>query len=656
MYTRGNVRELAKVALELLEYKVADVREGRPVIGGAESAWSLQRRLVGLANDLAPEERRKLDQLSHDLGLREEGAASDAPTESEGDAVVGLESLVLGGDGREASDVPPQEELTDPGALLVFDDGADEAADDRASPPEREERATLQRLALRVWRREVERFAEGMAAAWRAERDRTSARLLHATLRNLERYRHEDGFSADVNLRGFRVTDPIPERVDPLLSLSDVDSLASLARDVVDAVLDLKDRSPVPSVDRRESLDYVRRVALAVARDPYAGRITPVEERGPSASDLRAALRDLGRERLPEWQRSARRREIEARLAERQDLERQRRGLFQRDVLRFTELMQTFFDRLARLLPLSYGGHAEEPQLPGGALFAVSPALRRERVPQEASSVTLRLVGPARFTFLGFDTSVGRDGPVWVLHVGNQEVPLQGFDEVEVGDLAIEAFLEGGYLHLRQRDVGRSLATRTAEAAVVLHVLASPERDTWISTLRLLANGSSADPKDVVQAAVRRCSDITSRAPDRRSAIERLIAGAARAVGATLSEASVLAMVQRVHLALTARVEQLDETLYLLVDRDPEAAPAQVLAFSGEPLDVDVAGRKITVRRYGGRGDDHLVAMLPGHVLGSFHDHLIETLTGGTLVCVHGDQEIAVAYLPGTSIERPTNA
>src|SRR5690606_35471546 len=69
---------------------------------------------------------------------------------------------------------------------------------------------------------------------------------------------------------------------------------------------------------------------------------------------------------------------------------------------------------------------------------------------------------------------------------------------------------------------------------------------------------------------------------------------------------------------------------------------------TGEPLTVELAGQKITVRQYRGRtrgSQESLVAMLPGQVLGSFTDYLLAPLGPGTLLFVRGDSDLAVLYL-----------
>jgi hypothetical protein len=41
-------------------------------------------------------------------------------------------------------------------------------------------------------------------------------------------------------------------------------------------------------------------------------------------------------------------------------------------------------------------------------------------------------------------------------------------------------------------------------------------------------------------------------------------------------------------------------------------------------------------------------------VIGAFREHLVEKLGPGTFVCVHGEQQLVIAYLPAAPI--PTQA
>lgn len=660
------LHDMPSLALELFEYKMDDLRHRRAVRGGVDTIWKLRRRIDEVAHRLDPVQRTRFDALSRELGQRETGLEGTGQ-----DGEVAFHDLVLGespplkldDDWGAPSEGGKRLEIAGSGGASL--DIADEfmfgdkeeavllAGPESSAPPteaERHEQQVLQRLAQRVFGREVERFAEGMAAAWRAERERITARVLYATMRNFERFQATKAFLHDANLRQFRVVEPVPDRVDPLVSLSDVDSLVSIARDVVDAVMQLRNGDPVPPIERKQSLDYLRRMAIEVAKDPYAGKRAAVEPRGADASELRSALRDLARQRLSDWQRKARRSDLERQLRQRQEVERDQIAMLRRDQTKFKEYAEAFFARLEQLVPRSVGGDAEEPQLSGGVLFAVSPGLRRTDLPESARTVTLRLAGPVRLPFAGRDLAITVQGQERHLYVGNVEIPLNEDRVVPVDGDEVETFLESDYLHLRARESGGSLTARVAVAAAALHVLASDQHEEQLSVLRMLAPGAAGDPSGLVSDALRRAGQIVGKAPDRREAIHRLMQGAARGIGSELDEGWLHGFVQRALLALYGSPDALSDAIALIGATDPSAEPAVVVPFVGDPVDVTVSGRTVTVRRYGIRGADHLVAMLPGQVIGSFREHLVERLGAGTFICVHGAQQVVAAYLPSTTI------
>lgn len=641
--------DLAPLALELLEYKMDDLRNRRPVRGGSDSLWELRRELEELRSRLDPGQEQRLDDLNRELGRRE---SVGAKSRSAGQAAAFGDLLLGAPHERPAAAVNALDALDiDLGGAGAAEDDAQLAKEEvPATPQQKAEQEALQRLAQRVFGREIERFAEGVAAGWRAERERVTARLLYATMRNFERHRDSDAFVHDANLRSFTVQYPIPERIDPLVSLSDVDSLVVIARDVIDAVRTLRDREVAPRIPRSGSLGYLRSLALAVARDPYAGKRAASSPPGPSASELRSALADVGRQRLPDWQRQARRQDLEERLRERQELERSQVAMLRRDQSRFTAHVEAFFARLEQLLPRSLGGDAEEPQLAGGVLFAVTPALRRVELSPDATELTLRAAGAVRLPFAGRDLVVTVHGDERHLYIGTTEIPLDADRTVRIGEDEIETFVEGLYLHVRLRVSGGSLAARVAAAATTIHVLTGERRDERLAVLRMIASGASASPSSLVNEALRRAGQIVAKAPDSRPALAKLMRGAARAVGVELDDDWLSGFVERAYLAIGGSAERLDEALRLLGESDPAASAPQLVPFLGDPVDVAVGGRTVTIRRYGVRGADHLVAMLPGQVIGSFREQLVEPLGAGTFLCVHGEQQLVVDFLPSVTI------
>jgi len=203
-YTRPTMPlDLPALTLELLEYKMDDLRNRRPVRGGTDSLWDLRRELDEVRHRLDPEQVQRLDEINRELGRRESAPANEASSRLAPD----FGDLLVGDERAEAP--------TAPGALAALDldldlgGGAGTGDDDAPlateaqplTPPQKAEQVALQRLARRVFGREIERFAEGVAAGWRAERERVTARLLYATMRNFERYRDTEALPRHRSLR-----------------------------------------------------------------------------------------------------------------------------------------------------------------------------------------------------------------------------------------------------------------------------------------------------------------------------------------------------------------------------------------------------------------------------------------------------------------------
>lgn len=660
------------LALELLEYKVEELQAGRSVQRGRERLWAIHDQLAGAVGELDEGERRLFERLSARM-------QDYAPPSEAGPEVKSLASLTLQlepappnpSTGSPTGSPPaPRGSVAPPGAARsngrpaagtagaaggaggagARPPGSEGGAARPLSAEERGEREVLKRLARRVWWDDLDVFVRKVASSWRAERERATARLIYATLRNFARNRERRDFAQDVNLRGFRVTVPIPERGDPLVSLNDLDSLAEIVRELIDLVMTVSKREgPFRDLDvpEHEALEFVARGAQRVAEDPYAGELSLLERPGASSQQLRLAIQELAKERLPEAQRLQQRRALERRLAETLSWEREQRQLLRRDVLRYGDLVRAFFDRLADHLPTSVGGRASGPQLIGGVLFGVNPALRIERVPAGAESLTVRLLGPTRFTLGEVDFGVVGSGNRRVVYVGDEEYPLSPRLALEFAGRRVTVFHEGDYLHVKVKDEGRSLAAVVAEALTVYHVLAEPRRSDLLTVLKVLTNTVRGEPQDLVVRAIERAASVSERAPNQRTAVEGLLRGAARAAGVELEDNLVLGLVQRFHTAMTVKADDLPLLLEAL-----DEAEAAVYQLTSEPLNIDIGGYKVTVRQYRGGtgGKANLVAMMPGQVLGSFAEYLIEPVGGGTLLFVRGEQDLAVLHLRGSEI------
>lgn len=615
---------LEAIALELLEYKVAEYRAKRTVKGGMASLWDLVALLSRDQDRLDADGRRRFTELTSSLTQ-----LADKP---KGTTVPSLNALVI------------EDE-----SVVEF------ASDEEAAPPpvkvagtamEREEHAILQRLARRVWWDDLEEFVQRIAATWRAEQGRGTARLVFATLQNLNRNADRSTFGQDVNLRGFRVIEPIPGLRDPLISLSDVDALAEIVREMVNLIMTIgKAGNPLPALEIPEAgaFGYVRQAAMAIAADPYAGRFSHGGANEVNSAQLKLAIQELVRDRLPEDEKAKQRRELERRLIEVSSKERNERQTFQQDVSAFKVQVEAFFDRLSDYLPSSVGGRASGPQLEGGVLFGANPILRWEKVPPDANAVTIRMVGPVRLTLAGHDLAIAGVGGQRTLYLDGQELELEGTNVLKRNRTRVATYREADYVHVRIRDLEKSLAARLADALVASYVVTSQQSEELLSTLKVLANNVRGEAQEVVAQAITRAAVVSSRAPDRRQALNGLVQGSARAAGVGLLEQTVEGLVSRMLATMEGEQQDLDSVI-----AEAGADSYDVQALTTEPMSFDVGGLKLTVRQYRGRGveaQESLVAMLPGQVLGSFTDYLITARTEGTYVFARGDDEVAVLFL-----------
>lgn len=618
--------KIERLALELLEFKVDALATQRVVRGGVPEMWALQRAVERGAASLETAERERFVEVSRRLR-----ALADLPTSSSRRRPSDLDSLRLDGDARSMH-----------GGLL-------EAHVPEALPTRevRQEQQVLMTLAERVWRDELDAVLARLAAGWRAERDRLTPRLIYTTMRNLRRHGEQRDSVLDVSLRGFRVVEPLAEPEDPLVSLSDLDALAEVGRDLVQVILALGGAAslfPRLKIPAAQSLPFVRHAMLTVAQDPFAGRLSSIVRRGPTTKELRNAMLELDKERLPEAQRALQRRDLEVRLGEALSFERHARQTFQRDVARNVEATHALFERLERQLPARVGGAAPPPRLTGGVLLAVSPALRWDRVPQGADALTLRMAGPVRFTLGGHEVAVMGAGESRTLFVNEVPHPLVPslVIPIERGELRVDR--EGEYLHLRWHDSGKALAAQLAEALVQAYVLSHEWHPTLVEVLAGVAGMVGGATEDVVPRAIARAADVTARAPSRRQALEGLVRGAAAAVGAAdLGDHVVLGLVQRLQAAIS--VEPAD--LAGLLEREDDSEGA-VYPLTDEPISVDAGSLKLTVRRYRSRTKgvrEQLVVMMPGRVVGSFSDSMVEPVPGGVLVAARGESEVALIFL-----------
>jgi len=628
------MQKLETVVLELLEYKLADLQAGRQVTGGISAIWDLYNYLNKDLTLLSEAHQRQVVESGRTLRR-----LTETPKKAKG-VLETLESLII----EDFAMTPPKPQSVAP----VFDEPPPILDMD---PEVLEEQAVLQRLAKRVWWSEMDTTIHEIAAQCRAEKDRVTARLIYALGRNLEKHFKQQKKVTDIGLARYQVLEAVPERVDPLISLNDIESISGLIRDVVEVIVSLGEGiGPYATVDmpRGQALGYVKRMALAIAREPYAGRLTASIQQGPTSDQIRMAIQELGKETLPDSQMQVQRHALEERLRVTAAQERQQRDMFQQDVQAFTAAAHAFFERLEHFLPGKVGGEAGEPQLSGGVLFAINPALRVSAIPRDANAITVRLKGPTRFMLGGIEIALTSAGNAHALYVGGQSHSLQPRLKINVGHHFVIANQEGNYVHLKIVDEGRSLATLLAEGLAVFYVLNSEEKDDLLKVLKTAANIAVSEPKELVGQALDRLKEMSSRAPERRQALAGLIRGAARSLNISLLESTLSGVMEHFMTAMSVSADDLRQVL-----ESADGAQKSIHYLGDDPLSVSIAGQPVTIRKYSSRSEkkDNVVVMLPGQVVGSFANYMVKAFPGGTLLCVRSEEEIACLFFEGKPVE-----
>ena len=655
---------LEQVALELLEYKLKDLSENREVRGGVASVWDIHHFLEQTQISLSDTEKLRFSHASKEL-KRLGTAPGKVKT-----ALDTFEELVLDSfsdlsvstslapkpfDDSEQEGLELSFETFDNLAVDAFESGSSYQSKSPTltqNPDFEKEQMTLQSLAHAVWWHDMEEVIQQLAVRCRVEKDRSMARLLYGITRNMQQALESPDFKEEFEQQAVRIRVPITDFDDPLVSFSNLESLSQLVREVIEIIMNLGMKGTVYAdlqIDRSLSLGYVKRLAYTLARDPYAGKLSALSLKGPSSAQIRIAIQELAKEQLREDQLKQQKLELEARLQSVLEQERVMRSMLEQDVKRFMQSAETFFDRLEPFLPKSIGGEASDPSLPPGVLFAQNPALELKHIAKDASALTVNLSQPVRFVLSSNEIGLTRLEHGVTLMLNRYEYPLIDQLKLDIGQQKLYVFLKENYVHLKLQDDSKSLASNIAEAMAILFVLSSSVRDELLQIIKTAANVSMGTPQALIETAVLRLRDLSSKAPSRRTALDGLLRGAMKAHGLDLEENLIMGLVQRLITAMTVSAEDLTVVL-----ESADSSQAFVHRLSDDPISLTIGKQATTIRKYKARAEtksESLVVMLPGRIVGSFTRNLIQPFPGGTLVCVRAADELAVLYFENTFIE-----
>ncbi len=627
-----------EMALELLEYKLNDFQAQRQIPGGLASLWELYEYLCLELNSLTLEQRKRIDEVGRTLRWMNETAVQSKPLAPTFDALV-FETF------SELS-------LSDEFSLSATSTAelAPEPIKETLNSEQHQERLILQKLAQQVFDCDLEVFLQQLAVHYRVERDRSTARLLYCLLQNLGRYASTSDFASDVQLMRFKVREPMVALQDPLASFNNVETILSVLQELVIGInaLGYQGNYKELKLPRHQSLDYLKRMAMAVARDPYAGSFSVMAVKGFNGQEIRAAINQLEKEGLREPERSVKRQELEERLRLATANERKNREFFAKEVQCFATLMEDFFSKLEPYLSSRVGGRSSDPQLSGGVLFAENPALNISAVPKEAKAVTVKVKGPVRFMLSGQDIAVMGSKEMSSLFIAGREVVLSKTQSLNIGRYTVNTFFESGYLHIRLQEEHRSLAALTAEALAILEVIHSSYREPLLKVIKAASNVVIGEPQEIVAQAIWRLAEMSAQVPNRKQMLDRLLKGAARAEEVLVPDEVLSEIALRIHAAIVPSQD------FKQVLGGAGKIQVALQKLSDDPVTVSLAGQSLTLRLYKTKATETMTAvesvvvLQPGRVLGTFSSYLMLPFLKGTLLCVRSGLDVAAIFMEKT--------
>ncbi len=439
--------------IELYEYKVEDLAAGREPRGGRASILQLRKFLLEtrLPGPLA-KRFREIDRRYREL------PATDVETERE----------------PEAAPQTPDLEID----LGIVDLPLEEEAPVAIGRPRQVQQVFAEMVYWTRLRRELGRVARGYLGGRRYE-----LRLAYTFLQNFEAYAQSPSFATDFNLSRFKLTEPIPQLSDPLVSIEDEEVALALLLELFRVAMDLGDTSKYPIPLPPEGVvPYLRRFLRHIVETPEALPVV-LPGGGPSSEELRAALDEARRSALTAHEREALVRDLEEKLRKVAAEERRMRLVVDEDRGRFLTAAARLSALLQRYLPTPRG-EARFPQVPQ-PLEAGAGGLRMEELPKGSTMVTMRRV-PARFQLGGvpLTISVAGDDTQLTIAGGDHQLHVDEPLTVPYDNWEVWAFRHDDYVHIRlEVREGAQLSQLLTEGTVLAH-LVHPYKD--YAYLRLL--------------------------------------------------------------------------------------------------------------------------------------------------------------------------
>lgn len=544
------------------------------------------------------------------------------------------------------------------------------------SEVEQKELVILQRLAQKVWWSDLRDTFQFLANAYKGESSRRTVRLLYGLLRNLELYSKNSVFAQDVDMKSFKVIEAIPDYDHPFLPLNNVEGISELLLSVVEAMLTFKAQNSAYktlNIPQDKILPYFKRMALKIAKDPYAGELSIMARKGLNSEQIQLLLSELERENIGLSAKETEKEKLELLLKEALQFEEAQKDLFKKDTLAYVAVTNNVFDIFATYLPKQLGGKANTPRLQSKVLFGEIPTLSLSTLPKDAKALIVNLKGSTRFKLAGLDFAVIFAGDKHNFYADGLELPLNPYLNLKLRDKKIETFLEEDYLHVRVKDDFRTFTELIAEGLTIQFILEPRHRNATTTILESLTGIAADASVKAASKAVQKLIEFCRHSSNPKETLFKLLKTAAQIYTPNVAEKIIKGLGQYVHFNMTA----LGTPLFALIEKyhisknqvtihplDKASDKTAIsLQFKSTHLNVrkrnfqtNVAYQAVRLNTKANvslsqtleedREIEGMIVTAPNSPPLAFSDYMIYPLSHGQVLLVTSKKELAAIYLP----------
>lgn len=644
--------------VDLYEYKVAEILEHRKPKGGLRSVLMLREQLLLASLEGASLHRfRKMDKIfrnfrhGHDVSadiqqLQADQSNLDIKNVARAAAVSQLPTTRVAGAELDINVTP---------SLKAAMQSAE------STLPDDEEGQALTQLSLQIWRANLEDDLKQLAESYRREPGRVTLRALYALAGNVESYLREPLGKADLNLSRFKVLLGVPSADDNLLSSNNPEVAYSIVYNVVFGLLDFEKNYGV-YLAASEQINYWRRIAAALIENPFVGRNNQ-RRAGLTAGELESAIQSAQREQLGQVAKQALLDKLKAQYQQVAAQEAIERKALQQEQLLIRQSFAAFFEQLRQLLPSAFGGSGTGQSMLTQVLNAVHPNRRISNESNTSPELVLRLSRPGSAQVGNLYLSwMPQPGGGWMLDAGGAEYSLDETTvHIPLESAHIRVVRSNAYIQIKVSEgVNRGLSDLLLTAQVT-SMLLDPAQDffnlrcsrgviSWLRDGRVDWSGINpqsaqkyrqAPPETLSGFARKGAESLLSRF--QKYPIEQVqfaFAEVVRLVAEAHSQTRADALFQQCH-NLSSHTKAHTEDMAIGGNVVRQSGDVILVAYRGEPVNVEVMGRSLTIRAdFGGV----VSIVIPGQQALHVQDVLVYPMLNGNLLVVRQGLRLVISF------------